>query len=111
LFGTRGRTPAVRMGSGHHRIYATVVSVCVKHNHACIPQLDLIATQWGVDIEDTLSHNKLGSPRSKREKQRRRGTLEQQMRNQAKEPRRRIIGEDIADPIAGPFAGRPQQKS
>jgi hypothetical protein len=87
------------------------MKICVKHYHALIPQLDLVATQWGVDIEDTLSRNKLGSPRSKREKQRRQGTLEQQMRNQAKEPRRRMIGEDIADPVAGPFAGIPQQKN
>jgi hypothetical protein len=74
------------------------MKMCVKHYHALIPQLDLIKTQ-------------LGLPRSKREKQKRQGTLEQQLRNQAKEPRRRMIGEDIADPVAGPFAGRPQQKS
>jgi hypothetical protein len=47
------------------------MKMCVKHFHALIPQLDLIATQWGVDVEDTLSHDKLGLPRSKREKQRR----------------------------------------
>jgi hypothetical protein len=45
------------------------------------------------------------------EKQRRQDNLEQQLRNQAREPRRRMVGEDIADPVAGPFAGRPLQKS
>jgi hypothetical protein len=42
------------------------MKMCVKHYHALIPQLDLIATQWGVKIEDTLSHNDLGSPRLER---------------------------------------------
>jgi hypothetical protein len=45
------------------------MKMCVKHYHALIPQLDIIATQWGVNIEDTLSYDKLGLPRSKREKQ------------------------------------------
>jgi hypothetical protein len=33
------------------------MKMCFKHYHALIPQLDLIATQWGVDIEDTLFYN------------------------------------------------------
>jgi hypothetical protein len=66
------------------------MKMCVKHYYALIPQFDLIETQWGVDIEDTLSHDKLGLPRLKREKRRRQGTLEQQLCNQAKEPRRRM---------------------
>jgi hypothetical protein len=66
------------------------MKMCVKHYHALIPQLDLIKSQLGVKIEDALSHNKLGLPRSKREKQKRQGTLEQQLRNQAKEPRKRM---------------------
>jgi hypothetical protein len=53
------------------------MKMCVKHYHALIPQLDLIETQWRVDIEDTLSHDKLGLPRSKREKQRRQATTVQ----------------------------------
>jgi hypothetical protein len=31
------------------------MKMCIKHYHALIPQLDLIATQWGVNIGDTLS--------------------------------------------------------
>jgi hypothetical protein len=58
--------------------------MCVKHYHALIPQLNLIESQWGVKVEDALSHDELGLPRSKREKQRGQGTLEQQLRNQAK---------------------------
>jgi hypothetical protein len=42
------------------------MKMCVKHYYAIIPQLDLIKTQWGVDIEDVLSHDKLGLPRLKR---------------------------------------------
>jgi hypothetical protein len=86
------------------------MKMCVKHYHTLIPQLDLIATQWGVDIEDTLSHNKLGSPRLERERQRRQGNLEEQLRNQARKPRRLMVGEDIADPVAEPSAGRSQEK-
>jgi hypothetical protein len=75
-----------------------------------ITQLDLIATRWGVYIEDTLSHNNLGSPRSERKSQRKQGNLEEQLRNKARDPRRQMAGEDTADPVAGPSAGRPQQK-
>jgi hypothetical protein len=55
----------------------------------------------------------LGSPRSKREKQKRQGNLEQQLLKQAREPRRHMIGENIAeaDPGVGPSVWRPQQKS
>jgi hypothetical protein len=37
------------------------MKMCVKLYHALIPQLDLIATQWGVNIEDTLSYHNLGT--------------------------------------------------
>jgi hypothetical protein len=69
------------------------MKMCVKHYLALIPQLDIIESQWGVKIEDALSHDILGSPRSKREKQKRQGTLDQQLRNQAKEPRKRMTSE------------------
>jgi hypothetical protein len=85
------------------------MKMCVKHYQALIPQSDLIATQWGVDIEDTLSHDNLDSPRSERNSQRRQCNLEEQLRNKTREPRSRMVGEDIADPVAGPSAGRPQQ--
>jgi hypothetical protein len=40
------------------------MKMCIKQYHALIPQLDCIATQWGVSIEDTLSHNDFRSPKS-----------------------------------------------
>jgi hypothetical protein len=52
------------------------MKMCVKHYHPLIPQLNVIETQWRVDIGDALSHDELGLPRLKREKQRRQGTLE-----------------------------------
>jgi hypothetical protein len=64
--------------------------MCVKRYHALIPQLDIIKSQGGVKIENAQSHDELGSPRSKREKQKRQGTLEQQLSNQSKEPRKRM---------------------
>jgi hypothetical protein len=38
------------------------MTMCVQHYHALIPQLDFIATQWGVDIEDILFYNNVGTP-------------------------------------------------
>jgi hypothetical protein len=84
--------------------------MCVKHYHALIPQLDLISTQWGVNIKDTLSHNDLGLPRSERKSKRRQSNLEEQRRNKARKPGRRMVGEDTADTVAGPSEGSPQQK-
>jgi hypothetical protein len=52
------------------------MKMCVKHYQALIPQLDIIATQWGVNIEDTLSHNDLGLPRLERKSRRRQSNLE-----------------------------------
>jgi hypothetical protein len=39
---------------------------CIRQYHALIPQLDLIANQWGVSIEDILSHNDFRLPKSER---------------------------------------------
>jgi hypothetical protein len=63
---------------------------CVKHYHALIPQLDLVESRGGVKIDHALSHDELGSPRSKREKQTRKGNLEQQLRNQSTKPRKQM---------------------
>jgi hypothetical protein len=66
------------------------MKMCVKHYHALIPQLDLVKSQGGVKIDHAMSHDELGLPRSKREKQKRQGNLEQQLRNQSKEPRKQM---------------------
>jgi hypothetical protein len=92
------------------------MKMCIKHYHALIPQLDLIATQWGVNIEDTVSQDNLGLLRLEGERQRRRSDLDKQLRNQVRETRKRLVREDLADlvagpsPVAGPPPGRPQQK-
>jgi hypothetical protein len=67
------------------------MKMCVKHYHALIPQLDLVKSQEGVHIDHALSYDELGLPRSEREKKRRQGNLEQQLSNQSKEPRKRMI--------------------
>jgi hypothetical protein len=38
------------------------MKMCSKQYHALIPQLDLIATQWGVNIGDTLFCNDFSTP-------------------------------------------------
>jgi hypothetical protein len=93
------------------------MKMCLKHYQALIPQLDLIATQWGGDIEDSLSHNNFDLLRSEGERQKRQGNLDEQLRNQVRETRKRLVREDVADPVVGPPLvarpppGRPQQKS
>jgi hypothetical protein len=64
------------------------MKMCVKHYHALIPQLDLVESRGGVKIDHALSYDELGWPRLKREKPKRQGNLEQQLRNQSKEPRK-----------------------
>jgi hypothetical protein len=100
--------------------------MCIKQYHALIPQLDLIATQWGVSIEDTLSHNDFGSPKSERKSRRRQSNQEEQLYSIAKKPGGRMVEEDtegtdrtstrqlplveVEAPVAGPSAGSPKQK-
>jgi hypothetical protein len=93
------------------------MKTCIKHYHGLIPQLDLIATQWGVNIQDTLSQDNLGSFRSEGEKQKRQSNLDRQLGNQVRETRKRLVREDLADQVAGPPPeaggpppGKPQQK-
>jgi hypothetical protein len=62
------------------------MKMCIKQYHALIPQLDLIATQWGISIEDTLSHNNFGSPKLERKSRRRQNSKEEQLQNKAKKP-------------------------
>jgi hypothetical protein len=47
------------------------MKMCIKQYHNLIPKLDLIATQWRVSIEDVLSQNNFGSPKSERKGRRR----------------------------------------
>jgi hypothetical protein len=49
---------------------------CIRQYHALIPQLDLIANQWGVSIEDIRSQNDFDSPKSERKCQKRQSNQE-----------------------------------
>jgi hypothetical protein len=42
----------------------TYMKACVRHYHALLPQLDLLAAQWGVGDDDDLGLDDLGSLRS-----------------------------------------------
>jgi hypothetical protein len=88
------------------------MKTCINHYHALIPQIDLIATEWGVEIEDSLSQDDLGSLRSEDQKQKRQSDLDRQLRNQVRETRRQVVREDLTDPVAGPppEAGPPPGK-
>jgi hypothetical protein len=92
------------------------MKTCIKSYHALIPQLDLIATQWGVNIADTLSQDNLGLLRSEGERQKRQSDLDKQLCNQVRETRKRLVRDDLIDPVAGPPReagpppGKPQQK-
>jgi hypothetical protein len=39
-----------------------------KNYHTLLPQLDLIRTQWGIEVEDTLSQDDVGSLKSEKDK-------------------------------------------
>jgi hypothetical protein len=73
------------------------MKMCIKQYHALIPQLDLLATQWGISIEDTLSHNDFGSPKSEKKGQRRQNRREEQLQNKARKPGGRMVEEDTED--------------
>jgi hypothetical protein len=49
---------------------------CIRQYHALIPQLDLVANQWGVSIEDIRSQNNFGLPKSERNCRKRQSTQE-----------------------------------
>jgi hypothetical protein len=102
------------------------MKMCIKQYHALIPQLDLIATQWGISIEYTLSHNNFGSLKLEKKGWRRQNRKEEQLQNKAKKPWGQMLEEDTENtdhirpqqqpfmevdaPVAGPSAGSPQQK-
>jgi hypothetical protein len=72
--------------------------MCLKHYHALIPQMDLVATQWGVTLEDTLSQDDLGSLRTEGSRQRRQTELDGQLRQQLWDIRRKKVRTPIQVP-------------
>ena len=69
------------------------MKTCMKHYHALLPQLDLIATQWGINIDDTLAQDNQGSLRSEAARQRRTTTLDNQLREQIRDVRKTQVRE------------------
>jgi hypothetical protein len=67
------------------------MKMCVKHYHSLIPQIDLIATQWGVTLEDTLSQDDLGLLRTEGSRQRRQTEMDGQLRQQLGDVRREKV--------------------
>jgi hypothetical protein len=65
------------------------MKTCMKHYHALLPQLDLIATQWGIKIDDTLAQDDEGSLRSEAARERRTTILDSQLREQIRDIGRR----------------------
>jgi hypothetical protein len=101
------------------------MKMCIKQYHALIPQLYLIAFQWGVSIEDTLAHNDIGLPKL-RKTRKRQSNQKGQLHNKAKKPEKQIVKKDTEDtdrarpqqqplvevdtPVAGPSAECTQKK-
>jgi hypothetical protein len=69
------------------------MKTCMKHYHAVLPQLDLIATQWGKNIDDTLAQNDEGSLRSEAARQRQTTVLDNQLREQIRDVRKTQVRE------------------
>jgi hypothetical protein len=69
------------------------MKTCMKHYHTLLPQLDLIATQWGINIDDTLAQNDEGSLRSEAARQRRTTTLDNQLHEQIRDVRKTQVRE------------------
>jgi hypothetical protein len=70
----------------------TYMKACVRHYHALLPQLDLLAAQWGVDDDDDLGLDDFGSLRSEGVRTRRQTSLDEQLRIQVQEARKRQVG-------------------
>jgi hypothetical protein len=69
------------------------MKMCMKHYHALLPQLDIIDTQWGISIDDTLAQDDEGSLRSEAARQRRTTTLDNQLREQIRDVRKTQVRE------------------
>jgi hypothetical protein len=74
---------------------------CIRQCHTLIPQLDLVATQWGISIEAVLSQKDFGSP--KLERKGRKSKSNQEDSDHSGQARRQPLVED--DPLAGSSAG------
>jgi hypothetical protein len=65
----------------------------MKHYHALLQQLDLIATQWGINIDDTLAQDDEGSLRLEAARQRQITILDNQLREQIRDVRKTEVRE------------------
>jgi hypothetical protein len=63
----------------------------MRHYHSLLPQLDIIATQWGVDPDDNLERD-IGLLRSEGEISKRQKVLDEQLRNQVQDARMQQVG-------------------
>jgi hypothetical protein len=70
----------------------TYMKACVRHYHVLLPQLDLLAAQWRVDDDDDLGLDDLGSLRSEGVRTRRQTSLDEQLRIQVQEAKKRQVG-------------------
>jgi hypothetical protein len=82
---------------------------CIRQYHALIPQLDLIANQWGVSIEDIWSQNDFGLPKSERKCRKRHSKQEDIEHKDHARPQQQSFVEDDTS-VAGPSAGSSQQE-
>jgi hypothetical protein len=83
------------------------MKTCLKHYQAFLPQLDLITTQWGVELEEASSQFNLGSLRSEGARQKQKESLDKQLRKQVQETRRQQVApKEGLGPASGPAAKR-----
>jgi hypothetical protein len=85
------------------------MKMCIRQYQALIPQLDLIATQWGVSIEDILSQIDFGLPKSERKGRKRQSNQEDTEHTDHARPRQKPFVETDAL-VTGPSAGSSQQE-
>jgi hypothetical protein len=104
------------------------MKMCIRQYHALIPQLDLIATPWGISIEAVLSQNDFGSPKLERKGRKKQSNQEDTEHSDQAQTRRQPSaesserGETLAEANQGctiscppvtrsaDFAGSSQQK-
>jgi hypothetical protein len=69
------------------------MKTCMKHYHALLPQLDIKATKWGINIDDTLAQDDEGSLRLEAARQRRTTILDSQLLEQIRDVRKTQVRE------------------